>query len=145
MSGNGDPGKRMTQEALQHEIGVGIVRLRKRNGWSQTVLARRLNVTRHRLGKWERGLNAPALEYLVVLLEVLQVTFEELALSRAASAPPLPPKLRKELTKALKALLLRLEPQVGQTNGRGDGKGAQVGHRTAFGAMEAPILERRSL
>lgn len=117
MSGNGESPKRWSQEALQHELGAGIQRLRRRKGWSQAVLARRLNVTRHRLGKWEQGIHAPSLEDLVALLEVLEVTFEELVLGRTAPAAPLPPQQRKELTLHLKGLLRQLQPLVGGPNG----------------------------
>lgn len=57
--------------------------MRKRRGWTQADLARRLGVPRERLGKWERGLNAPCLEDLAALSEVLEVPLGELGLGRS--------------------------------------------------------------
>jgi len=42
------------------------------------VLARELGVSRDRLSKWERGKNAPPLEFLVSLAVLLEVTLDEL-------------------------------------------------------------------
>jgi XRE family transcriptional regulator, regulator of sulfur utilization len=117
MDGNGGSSKRWTQEALQRELGLGIVRRRRLKGWSQTVLARRLNVKRHRLGKWEQGIAAPSLGDLTALMELLEVSFEELVLGRSTPPAPLPPQQRKELTLHLKGLLRQLQPLVGSPNG----------------------------
>ncbi|HEV8577535.1 MAG TPA: helix-turn-helix transcriptional regulator [Thermoanaerobaculia bacterium] len=116
MDKNGYSKERWTQNALQREIGGGIVRLRRRRGWSQAVLAQRLNVKRHRLGKWEQGINPPSLEALVALLGVLEVSFEELALGCTAPTKRLPAGQRKELMMCLRGLLRRLEPLVGDPN-----------------------------
>jgi putative transcriptional regulator len=68
---------------LRTELGRRIVEIRARRGWSQAELARRLGVPRERLGKWERGVNAPSLEDLAALSEVLEVPLEGLGLGRA--------------------------------------------------------------
>jgi transcriptional regulator with XRE-family HTH domain len=108
---------RTPQESLQHALGMGIVRQRQRKGWSQAGLAERLKVSRHRLGKWELGLAPPSLADLVALMELLGVTFEELALGRAAPAAPLPPPQRTELAKCLNGLLRVVRPLVERPNG----------------------------
>jgi transcriptional regulator with XRE-family HTH domain len=68
-------------------VGERIVRTRQRRGWSQAELARRLEVTRERLGKWERGATSPGLEELVWLSEVLQVPVWELGLGESPEEP----------------------------------------------------------
>jgi transcriptional regulator with XRE-family HTH domain len=123
MNGNGGSSKRWTQEALQRELGLGIVRRRRLKGWSQTVLARRLNVKRHRLGKWEQGIAAPSLGDLTALMELLEVSFEELVLGRSTPPAPLPPERRSELVLYLNGLLRQLEPLVGRPQARREGAG----------------------
>lgn len=59
-------------------MGERILRLRKRWQWSQGELAERLGVTRGRVGNWERGENAPPVESLIALGEVLRVSLDEL-------------------------------------------------------------------
>jgi putative transcriptional regulator len=79
---NGVPRRDLTKN-----LGLRIVGIRKRRGWSQAQLAKRLGVPRERLGKWERGLNAPSLDDLSALSEVLEVPLEELGLGRAPKEP----------------------------------------------------------
>ena len=67
---------------LLHGVGRRIVRERKRRGWSQGDLARRLGVKRERTGNWERGENAPRLEELALLAEVLRVSLDDLVLGK---------------------------------------------------------------
>ena len=69
---------------LRSELGRRIVKTRMRQRWSQAELARHLGAPRERLGKWERGLNAPSLEDLATLSEVLEVPLEALGLGRGA-------------------------------------------------------------
>jgi transcriptional regulator with XRE-family HTH domain len=59
-------------------MGRRIVQLRKRRRWSQGELAKRLGITRERVGNWERGDHAPPLEALAALGEVLRVPLDEL-------------------------------------------------------------------
>ena len=54
----------MRWDEQKRDLGQRIVRIRKRKGWKQTELARRLEVTRERRGRWERGGRAPSLEDL---------------------------------------------------------------------------------
>lgn len=63
-------------------MGRRIVQLRKRRRWSQGELAKRLGVTRERVGNWERGDHAPPLEALAAIGEVLRVTLDELVSGR---------------------------------------------------------------
>jgi len=73
-----DEGKSSRPKSLTAAMGERILRLRKRWQWSQGELAERLGVTRERVGNWERGENAPPVEALVALGEVLRVSVDEL-------------------------------------------------------------------
>jgi transcriptional regulator with XRE-family HTH domain len=63
---------------LMEETGRRIVQARKRRGWSQAELARQLGIKRERVGNWERGENAPRLEELALLGQVLRISLDEL-------------------------------------------------------------------
>jgi len=71
-------GKSSRPKSLTAAMGERILQLRKRWQWSQGELAERLGVTRERVGNWERGENAPPVEALVALGEVLRVSVDEL-------------------------------------------------------------------
>lgn len=75
---SGGDGKSPRPKSLTVAMGERILRLRKRWQWSQGALAERLGVTRERVGNWERGENAPPVEALVALGEVLRVSVDEL-------------------------------------------------------------------
>jgi transcriptional regulator with XRE-family HTH domain len=74
--------RRTSRETVKRQMGTRIIQARQGRGWSQAELARRLEVPRDRLGKWERGLSAPGVEDLVTLSEVLAVPFAELMQGR---------------------------------------------------------------
>jgi transcriptional regulator with XRE-family HTH domain len=63
---------------ILRKMGERIVRLREEKGWDRGELARRLGVTRARLKNWERGMNTPPVETLLVLGEELGVSLDEL-------------------------------------------------------------------
>jgi transcriptional regulator with XRE-family HTH domain len=75
---SGGDGKSSRPKSLTAAMGGRILQLRKRWQWSQGELAERLGVTRERVGNWERGENAPPVEALVALGEVLRVSVDEL-------------------------------------------------------------------
>jgi transcriptional regulator with XRE-family HTH domain len=75
---SGGDGKSSRPKSLTTAMGERILQLRKRWQWSQGELAERLGVTRERVGNWERGENAPPVEALVALGEVLRVSVDEL-------------------------------------------------------------------
>ena len=101
---------------LKKELGARIVKARKRRGWQQADLAERLGVKRERLGSWERGRNAPRMEDLVLLSEVLGMPFEELGLGprleEAFSAAEL-----AELARHLAAMARLLKPWMARLRG----------------------------
>lgn len=55
-----------------------IIRLRKKNGWSQEELAERMNVSRQAVSKWEGAQTIPDLEKILKLGELFGVTTDYL-------------------------------------------------------------------
>jgi transcriptional regulator with XRE-family HTH domain len=119
------------REEVLLELGRRIVRLRTERGWSQGELARRLGMSRCRLGKWERGLHGPPVEDLARLADVLGVDLEELVRGRAPGE--LSPGQRMEL-KACWANLMRVMKPLMEVRPR---------KARGSGVMEAPALRRR--
>ena len=60
-------------------IGERIMALRKEKNISQSELAKRLNVSRQAVSKWEQGLSSPDTERLIRLAEILGTEVEYLA------------------------------------------------------------------
>lgn len=60
------------------ELSRRIVKLRRGLGWSRGELARRVRVSRERLGHWERGTHSPPLRVMVSLGRALGVSMDEL-------------------------------------------------------------------
>lgn len=60
-------------------FGERITALRKEKDISQTELARRLNVSRQAVSKWEQGSSSPDTERLIQLAEILGTEVEYLA------------------------------------------------------------------
>jgi len=55
-----------------------LIRLRKKNGWSQEELAEKMNVSRQAVSKWEGGQSVPDLEKLLQLSSLFGVTTDYL-------------------------------------------------------------------
>lgn len=55
-----------------------IIRLRKKNGWSQEDLAEKMNVSRQAVSKWESAQTIPDLEKILMLGELFGVTTDYL-------------------------------------------------------------------
>lgn len=60
-------------------IGERITALRKERSISQAELAKRLNVSRQAVSKWEQGSSSPDTERLIQLAEILDTEVEYLA------------------------------------------------------------------
>jgi ribosome-binding protein aMBF1 (putative translation factor) len=67
-----------SERELLADLGRRIARLREAKGWPRAELARRLGVTRERLGTWERGIRTPPLQALIGLGRELGVSIDEL-------------------------------------------------------------------
>jgi len=55
-----------------------IIRLRKKNGWSQEELAEKMNVSRQAVSKWEGAQTVPELEKILMLSQLFGVTTDYL-------------------------------------------------------------------
>lgn len=55
-----------------------VIRLRKRNGWSQEELADKMDVSRQAVSKWESAQTVPALDKLLQLADLFGVTTDYL-------------------------------------------------------------------
>ena len=71
-----------SSQELLWDLSRRIVRLRRTRGWSRDELAKRLRVTRERLGHWERGNHAPPMKSLIELGRVLEVSMDELMIGK---------------------------------------------------------------
>ncbi|MBR2498721.1 MAG: helix-turn-helix transcriptional regulator [Clostridia bacterium] len=55
-----------------------IIRLRKKNGWSQEELADKMNISRQAVSKWERDLSFSDISSIPKLAEIFEVSVDEL-------------------------------------------------------------------
>ncbi len=95
---------RERERDLVAALGERIVRLREARGWSRTLLARRLGVSRGRLGHWERGGHAPPIVIQIRLSRLLEVPFGELVTGNARTEPRRSPEARAEVERHLEGL-----------------------------------------
>lgn len=51
-----------------------IICLRQKSGWSQEMLAEKINVSRQTIAKWEKGLTRPDVDQIITLASLFQVT-----------------------------------------------------------------------
>ena len=63
-----------------------IRELRKKSGYSQQQMARKLHLTQGAISQWENGLTVPAADQLSALADVFEITVDEL-LGRATDQP----------------------------------------------------------
>jgi len=75
--------RKSLQESVRKQIGRSIAKARRRRRWSQSELARRLETSRERLSRWERGLHTPSLEDVARLSEALETPVWELGVGDA--------------------------------------------------------------
>ena len=66
-----------------------IIRLRKRNGWSQEELAAKMNVSRQAVSKWEAAQTTPDLE------KILQLGKKAFDLCEHEKLTPIPAELEE--------------------------------------------------
>lgn len=128
-SANTEDSLRERERDLVAALGERIVRLREAKGWSRAALARRLGVSRGRLGHWERGLHAPPIVIQMALSRTLGVTFSELVTGETPVEEWGGRGLSAEVELHLEALRRLL----------GEARGAGMNSRGCWsGAMEAP-------
>ena len=68
----------MREEQNAIALGASIARLRKKQGLSQTELAKRLYISNKTVSKWERGLGYPEITQLPALARLLGTTIDHL-------------------------------------------------------------------
>ena len=59
-------------------FGTNLKVLREKKRLSQEDLARKLQISRQSISKWEQGISYPSILYLVPLIKILDCTLEEL-------------------------------------------------------------------
>ena len=59
-------------------FGQSLKALREKKNLSQEDLARKLNISRQSISKWEQGISYPSILYLIPLTKILDCTLEEL-------------------------------------------------------------------
>ena len=59
-------------------FGTNLRTLREKKKLSQEDIARKLQISRQSVSKWEQGISYPSILYLVPLIKILDCTFEEL-------------------------------------------------------------------
>ena len=60
------------------KFSENVVKLRKQYGWSQEVLAEKLEVSRQTIYKWESGQSYPEMDRLLVMCELFRCSIDEL-------------------------------------------------------------------
>lgn len=55
---------------------------RDKKGWSQEDLAKKLNISRQAISKWELGESYPYIEKLISLSELFNITLDELIIGK---------------------------------------------------------------
>ena len=110
--------RRSPEESLRKKIGTALAKARRRRKWSQSELARRLEMSRERLSKWERGIHTPSLEDVALLSEVVGIPFWELGLGEAPEEVLSPVEMLElarsftTISRVLKPWLSRLSPEL---------------------------------
>ena len=60
-------------------FGTNLKALREKKKMSQEDLARKLQISRQSISKWEQSISYPSILYLVPLTKILDCTLEELS------------------------------------------------------------------
>lgn len=58
------------------DIGAKIITLRKKQNWSQTELAKQIEVSRTIVGNYERNENTPSIEVLIKIAKIFNVSVD---------------------------------------------------------------------
>ncbi|MDY2902215.1 MAG: helix-turn-helix transcriptional regulator [Bacilli bacterium] len=59
-------------------FGSNLKFLREKKNLSQEELAKKLQISRQSISKWEQGISYPSILYLIPLTKILDCTLEEL-------------------------------------------------------------------
>ena len=110
-------------KVLLWELGRRIMRLRRTLNWTRADLARRVRVSRERLGKWERGSYTPPLRELVGLSRELGTSIDELVTGEAAPVKALSPREKGEAARSLRELSRCMRKLLEDAGDEGDEAG----------------------
>lgn len=58
-------------------VGKRIYELRTENNLSQAQLAKQIGVSQKAIDYWERGVNEPKVSYIVLLVNIFDISFNE--------------------------------------------------------------------
>lgn len=61
-----------------YDVADRIRKLREQNGFTQTELAQKLNITRSSVNAWEMGISAPSTQNIIELSELFKVSTDYL-------------------------------------------------------------------
>jgi ribosome-binding protein aMBF1 (putative translation factor) len=76
------PAETPSDARLLRDMGRRIAAYRKRKGWNQTELGRRVDRRQETISRWETGTVEPTLLEVVALARVLGTTIQELVTGR---------------------------------------------------------------
>ena len=68
-------------------VAQRLVKLRKKNGFSQEVLADKIGVSRQSVSKWERAEASPDTDNLIALAELYNITIDEMLYDDNVAGP----------------------------------------------------------
>ena len=83
------------------QLGTKLADLRKRNGFSQEVLAEKMGVSRQAVSKWERGESTPDTDTLIELSNLYSVSLDVLVGNKQEDTTPPPEKEQKTKTEPI--------------------------------------------
>lgn len=79
----------MADEAYRKEFGLRLKSLRKDRGWTQKDFATQLGIRYQQLNKYEGGFNMPAVEMLITMSKLLDVTMDTLLTGELPTDQPI--------------------------------------------------------
>lgn len=91
-------------------LGDTIKSLRKKKGLSQAQIARKLGITQGAVSQWENGLTEPAVDQLIALAKIFDVTLYDLK-GVDESTIKKEPAIPDRLDDALIDMLVNLSPE----------------------------------
>ena len=70
---------------MDHNLGKNIAELRKSKGWTQAMLAEKLNISDKAVSKWESGFGYPEITLLPKLAEIFEVSIDYLMTGKSTA------------------------------------------------------------
>lgn len=64
----------MSSLSTTDTLGDKVKRLREQQGWTQSDLARKLELTRASVNAWEMGISVPSTRYIIELAQLFHVS-----------------------------------------------------------------------